>query len=332
MHSPYINRAPQAQAEPSSLAPDLAGITAFFYAMFSPNFVQGRPNSWIEIAYSRPGRPLNKSRIFSAHDLKAIIDFVTKANAARFNVYVGAALRQGNHPLSGRANKSHFAAARYAWIEYDAAGDHERVVAICKAQRLEPALMVVTGNTPYKRCHLYFLLAEAISNPDELKAANSALKELFGSDHVDNPAHVLRVGGTVNYPSPAKAARGYVTEVTTVHLSRRPGIYSVEALSALAPSKSEPDCPFHAYAQAHLPKLGKSGDELLALLDASREPHQWWTSIRSATASMVGKGWPEHAVMFACAPYATGGIYDKDVQKLYDDAFAKFGKKSEVKS
>lgn len=329
MHPAYSNRAAKAQVEPT-VTPNIEAISAHVFAMFSPDFVHGHPDSWIEIAYARPGEPLNKSRIFPAHELKAIIDFVTKANAAGVNVYIGAALRQGNRPLSGRANKSHFAAARYAWIEYDAVGDHERVVAICKAQRLEPALMVVTGNTPSKRCHLYFLLAEAITNPDELKAANGALKELFGSDHVDDPARVLRVGGTVNYPSPKKAARGYVTEVTTVHANRRPGIYSVEALSALAPSKPEPDCPFHAYAQAHLPKLGKSGDELLALLDASQEPHHWWNSIRSAIASMVGKGWPEQAVMFACAPYAAGGIYDKDVQKLFDDAVVKFGKNSEA--
>ncbi|WP_157083601.1 hypothetical protein [Bradyrhizobium manausense] len=293
--------------------------------------MHGHPDGWIEIAYARPGEPLNKSRIFPAHDLKEIIDFVTKVNAAGFNVYIGAALRQGNRPLSGRANKSHFAAARYAWIEYDAAGDHERVVAICKAQRIEPALMVVTGNTPYKRCHLYFQLADAISNSDELKITNAALKELFGSDHVDDPARVLRVGGTVNYASPAKVARGYVTEVTTVHANRRPGIYSVEALCALRPRRTELDY-FLAYGEAHLPKRGRNADELLALLDASREPHQWWNSIRSATASMVGKGWPEQAVMFACAPYAAGGIYDKDVQKLYDDAVAKFGKKLEVQS
>jgi len=331
MHSPYINRAVKAQVEPP-VTPNAEAISAHIFALFSPDFVYRHPNSWIEIAYARPGEPLNKSRIFPAHDLKPTVEFVTKANAAGFNVYIGAALRHGDRPLSGRANKSHFAAARYAWIEYDAAGDHERVVAICKAQRLEPALMVVTGNTPYKRCHLYFLLAEAITNPDELKAANSALKELFGSDHVDDPARVLRVGGTVNYASRAKAARGYVTEVTTVHANRRPGVYSGEALCALRPREAEPDCPFLAFAKTHMPKFGRSADELLALLDGSREPHQWWNRIRSAIASMVGKGWPEQAVLLACAPYAAGGIYDKDVQKLYDDAVAKFGKKPEVQS
>lgn len=330
MQPAYSNRATKAQVEP--VAPDTGAISAHMSALFSPQFVHGRPDSWVEIAYARPGNPLNTSRIFSAHDLKAIIEFVAKANATGFNVYVGAALRKGNPPLSGRANKSHFGAARYAWIEYDAAGDHERVVAICKAQRLDPALMVVTGNTPHKRCHLYFLLAEAITNPDDLKATNSALKKLFGSDHVDDPTRVLRVGGTVNYASSAKAARGYVTEVTTVHVNRRPTAYSVQKLRALLPPDTEPDCPWAAFAKAHMPKLGKSVDELLALLDASREPHCWWISMRSAIASMVGKGWSEQAVMFACAPYASGGIYDKDVKKPFDDAVAKFGKKPEVRS
>ncbi|MGY8634295.1 hypothetical protein RAD15_17605 [Bradyrhizobium sp. 14AA] len=332
MHSPYINRALPVQGKPSSFGPDVTAISAHVSAIFSPKFVLAFTESWVEVAYARPGDALNKSRIFSAHDLKPVVEFVAKTNAAGFNVYIGAALRKGDPPPSGRASKSHFCAARYAWIEYDAVGDHERVVAICKAQRLHPALMVVTGNTPHKRCHIYFLLSEAIINSDDLKAANSALKKLFGSDHVDDPARVLRVAGTVNYASPEKAARGYVTEITTVHVNRRPAAYSVQALSALPPTDAEPDCPWAAFAKVHVPKLGKSVDELLALLDASREPHCWWNSIRNAVASMVGKGWPEQAIMFACAPYASGGIYDKDVKKLFNDAVAKFGKKPEVRS
>lgn len=317
------NRAVKAQL----ITPSIEAISAHIYALFAPDFVHGHPDSWIEIAYARPGSPLNKGRVFSAHDPKPIIEFVKNVNLAGFNVYVGAALRRGNHPSSGRANKSHYAASRFAWIEYDAAGDHERVVSICKTKNLKPALMVVTGTIPSKRCHLYFQIGSPIANPEELKETNSALKELFGSDHVDDPARVLRVAGSVNYASPAKAARGYIDEITKLHINTRATSYSVQALRELAQDTSDL-AAFAAYAKSHLAKFGKSTDELLALLEASRAPHSWWNNIRSATASMVGKGWPEQAVLFACAPYAAGGIYDKDVQKLYDDAFAKFGKEA----
>jgi hypothetical protein len=331
MHSHYTNCAAQAQSNPLSIAPDRDAICAYLYALFAPSFVHSYPDSWVEIAYARPGHPLSKARIFAAHDLEPVIGFVVKANAAGFNVYVGATLRHGHHPMFGRANKAHFCAARYSWIEYDEAGDHERVISICKAQHLAPALMVVTGTIPHQRCHLYFLNAEPISTPDELQATNKALKHLFGSDDVDDPARVLRVGGTINYPSPHKVAKGYTTELTRPHLNRQARAYSVDAIRALQPASETGCCPFLDFNRAH--RLGgKTDDELLALLEASKTPHCWHNNMRSAVASMVGKGWPEQAVMLACAPYSNGGIHDDDVQKLYHSAVAKFAKEPESNS
>jgi hypothetical protein len=330
MHSRYTNGAAQTQA--TQLAPNLHAINAHLHALFLPDFVHKHPFSWIEIAYARPGQSLNKGRIFPAHDLKVVVDFVTKVNAVGFNVYVGAALRHGKHPSSGRANKAHFLAARYSWIEYDAADDHQRVVAICKAQRLEPAIMVVTGTIPHQRCHLYFLNAQPIAESAELEAANTALRDLFDSDDVQNCDRVLRIAGTINYPSPAKVALGYATELTSLLTKRDPARYTAAALYALRQASAAERCPFLAYAEQHRGGRGKSDDELLALLEATRAANNWHNNMRAATASMVGKGWPEKAIMFACAAYAKGGIDDKDVQKLVNDAVAKFGKRSETQS
>ena len=69
-----------------------------------------------------------------------------------------------------------------------------------------------------------------------MKAANTALRDLFGSDDVQNPARLMRVAGTVNYPSDKKRnERGYVTELTTLHDRPTARGYEADELIALVP-------------------------------------------------------------------------------------------------
>src|ERR1700680_3065246 len=145
MHTNFASANTQAQADPSQPAPDLADISAHLHALFAPDFVHPFPDAWIEIAFCRPDEKLNKADIFSAFDLEGAAKFAFDTNKRGFNVYVGAALRHGEKPKSGRPNDTHFLASRYSWAEYDNAGDHERVAAICKAEGLQPALGIVTG-------------------------------------------------------------------------------------------------------------------------------------------------------------------------------------------
>ena len=112
---------------PIELSPNKADIAAHLYALFSPAFVQPYPDAWIEIAWSDPADgDLNRARKFSAHDLKPIADFAERKSQAGCNVYVGAALRQGEMPPKGRASDNNFQAAAFAWAEFDGDGDGER--------------------------------------------------------------------------------------------------------------------------------------------------------------------------------------------------------------
>ncbi|WP_027556614.1 AAA family ATPase [Bradyrhizobium sp. Cp5.3] len=309
----------------ADLKPNLEQISAHLYALFAPEFVAAYPDAWIEIAYMLPASgELNQAQNFSAFDLKGAAEFAAAKNEAGYNVYVGAALRHGKEPRSGRANSGHFLAARFAWIEFDQLRDYERIAMTCSHESVFPAMTVITGTTPHRRAHLYFLNAKPITDAAELVEVNTALRDRFGSDDVQDAARVLRLAGTTNYPKPDKIAKGYATELVTLRVQRDAPSYSVEALRALSSAKP-PANPFTAYAEAHATTTGKSDDELLALLKATRVPHCWHNSIRDAIASMVGKGWSELAIKLACSLYAEGGIDDPDVQKLIDSAVAKYG-------
>ena len=106
-------------------------------------------------------------------------------------------------------------------------------------RELHSAMVVVTGRTPHLRAHLYFRLADS-ATPEEVKGANAALEALLGSDNVKNSDRVMRLAGTLNYPKPKKAERGYVTELVTLHIRKDAPAYTAEHLTGLTgkPSKS----------------------------------------------------------------------------------------------
>ena len=211
--------------------------TRHLYALFPPAFVHPYPDAWIEIAYASPatgGKP-DKARHFSAFELDKAAEFAEAKNKAGFNIYVGAALRHGKTPAKskGRASGENVLTASHSWADFDKAGDDARIDAILKEKNLPPSMTVVTGRTPHLRAHLYFKLA-GCATADEVKAANTALKTLLGSDDVQNPARVMRLAGTINYPTTDKVARGYVAELVTLHIRKDAPAYTVEQLTGLA--------------------------------------------------------------------------------------------------
>jgi hypothetical protein len=332
MHGNFNSADPRAQAGASQLAPDLAAINAHLHALFAPDFVRHYPDAWIEIAFCRPDESLNKARIFSAFDLKGAAEFAADMNARGFNIYVGPALRHGEKPNSGRANDANFLAARYSWAEYDNAGDHERITAICKAAGLQPALGVATGTIPHQRFHLYFLNAQPIAEADEIRSCNKALKELFNSDDVDNPSRVMRLAGTVSYPKPDKRLKGYEIELTTLHAKADAPSYSVEALCELRPASGSEKGPesardsFEEYANSQgsyhssIARVRELLAQVRAFLNggSADADKRWHIPMRDAVATMIGLGWSNDQIKVACGPYCRGGFEDPELQKLID--------------
>ena len=123
-----------------------------------------------------------------------------------------------------------------------------------------------------------------------MKDANTALKTLLGSDDVQNPDRVMRLAGTVNYPTPDKVARGYVAELVTLHIRKDAPAYTIEHLIGLAGNEAKPSSRFGFDT-----KPGRDDSELKALLEASRVPGKWHNSMRDAIATMIGRGWSDTA-------------------------------------
>jgi hypothetical protein len=346
--------ASEPSAPTTQLCSNRADINKHLYALFHPDFVMPYSEAWIEIAYANPaaGGGLRFAEQFSAFDLEAAGDFAERQNGKGFNIYVGVALRQGETPATsnGRASGANVLTACRAWTDFDSEGDDARVEAILKAKNIQAAEVVTTGTVPFRRFQVFFELAGKPSedgldpgNPTagELTAVNTALKTLLEGDNVQNADRVMRLAGTVSYPSPSKVERGYIPELVTLRVMDTSRAYHVAELIELATGAADPSREYGkatGSSRSRSYKRGSSGKpqateararprtdaELAALLETSRVPGKWHVSMRSATATMIGRGYTDAEIRSACAPYCRDGFGDTDLDDFIDRGRSKW--------
>jgi hypothetical protein len=185
---------------------DRADILAHLSALFPPDFVHPYPDAQIEIAYGVPGS-LDRAELFSAFRLEAAADFAVAKNSGGCNVYVGPTLKKGSAAQCARTKDADFLVGIWTWSDHDAEGDFERAKSVAKECSLAPGIIVGTGTVPHVRAHAYFKLAGGVTDCEEMRAVNRALQKCLGGDPVQAPSHVMRLAGTVNYPTQAKYGR-----------------------------------------------------------------------------------------------------------------------------
>jgi hypothetical protein len=287
----------------------------------------------VEIAYGHPSNgKVDEAKVFSAFELKEAVEFAAMKNAAGFNIYAAPALRTYGRrevPPDRRAKVENYLASAFAWVDFDSAGDAERIETLLKQHRLKPAVVVTTGTVPHRRGQLLFRVSD-IKDAEHQKQINETLQKLLDTDPmVVGAVHVMRLGGSVSYPPEKKVQRGYIVELTKLHKIADAPTYNADQLLALGGvGRSEQTDPFAAFAEQYGPKTGKSDEELISLLKQSRAtPGTGWRKpMLQFIGSTVGKGWSDLQIKLACAPYSDGGVVDPDVQKEIDYARKKFGK------
>ena len=85
---------------------------------------------------------------------------------------------------------------------------------------IEPDIIVTTGTIPHERCHAYWRLIEPCLDLTLWKERQIQIAMKFKTDKaVINPSRIMRVAGTVSYPSRTKLTKGYVQEFVTMNVS-----------------------------------------------------------------------------------------------------------------
>jgi hypothetical protein len=196
--------------------PDRVAIRAHLDALFGRCAVE-YPRGLCELAWSNGETwgisnaqtfPTNPTGFDEATDLAAAL------NAKRCNVYVGANPRRPNAPERGRCSAKDVELAFHQFIECD----DPRSVALIDQAPLPPSFVIVTGNLPSPREHGYWSLPRPERDLQGWAKRQGELAKFFHSDTMIDPPRLLRLAGTINYPRPDKARKGYQTELVTLRL------------------------------------------------------------------------------------------------------------------
>jgi hypothetical protein len=192
----------------------------------------------IEIAYGSEGP--DKARLFGLDEIDQAVAFAMEKNADRNNIYIAVALRLPDTPRNKRASGADFYVATAVPIDIDSAFDDT-------VRRLQSngdiiSARVMTGSKPEVRGQVWLRLTEPCDCPNTFAEALSATVEFCGGDRgAKGAGRVMRLAGTVNYPSKDKQSRGYQTEPTTLVIDQDTRPVEIAMLSALAPTQGAAD-------------------------------------------------------------------------------------------
>jgi len=157
-------------------------------------------------------------QIFALNAVSEATDLAVRMNANKLNVYMtinpidmGAVVKSGKS-----ANDSDILRAHYSFADAD---DVQGLNGLNELSGLiEPDIIVTTGTIPHERRHAYWRLTEPCLNLQLWKERQKQIAVQFKTDKaVVNPSRIMRVAGTVSYPSSSKATKGYVPELVTMH-------------------------------------------------------------------------------------------------------------------
>jgi len=175
-----------------------------------------KPEYKLEMRAIKEGAPPRSLLINPTNDdgLEMALHFVDQTNRQGFNVYVtvNPAVPLGPHVKDGDVIQIPFLFA-------DA--DERGVVSKVKSDFIHrPDAHICTGTMPFERGHFYWQLEEPVQPTDfeQWKELMQNIAKRHGCDpQICNPSRIMRLGGTVSYPSKAKRARGYQTELTAFY-------------------------------------------------------------------------------------------------------------------
>ena len=154
---------------------------------------------------------------FALHAFDDAIDFIVRKNQYH-NIYVVVNPVPQDAPKA--AKDVDINRALFVFADADELGAADRA----RSCDLFPKSMeVVTGVVPHFRNHIYYRLSVPLTDMAVWSELQKQWASYLGTDKsIHNPSRIMRVAGTVSYPSPSKIKRGYQVELTRLIIG---GVY-----------------------------------------------------------------------------------------------------------
>ncbi|MDA8751116.1 hypothetical protein N9P43_02555 [Planktomarina temperata] len=152
------------------------------------------------------------SRLFAPSQIGDATAFIIKMNDLKMNVYM--TINPINAMLHGNATDDDVACAHLSFADADDLTGLAGIKTMIGEHA--PDFIVTTGSVPCERQHAYWRLEAPCHDLELWKQSQQKIARNLGTDpSVINPSRIMRVAGTVSYPSQSKVAKGYIPELVT---------------------------------------------------------------------------------------------------------------------
>ena len=162
-------------------------------------------------------KPKPENCRFEISQILEATNCVVEMNNRGLNAYavVHPVLRQT--PVS--AKDADIKRAFFAYVDADEKGAADRVR---ESKLFIPEMEVVTGTKPFLRNHIYFRFDEPMTDMQRWSELQKCLIKEFGTDTaIHNPSRLMRIAGSVAYPSKKKLEKQYQRELTKLIIGNR---------------------------------------------------------------------------------------------------------------
>ena len=297
-------------------------------------FMQAITDGWDDL----DGKPVIEIRALSEHGsaniarfspdmLDMAADHAQAMNDAKRNVYMCINPVDGDADIRAGfgAHDKDILAALYCFADADTDGAMKNILSFAGPQF---TMSVKTGTVPFTRGHCYWKLEEPVRNLQAWRETQQSIASSLKTDAVViNPSRIMRVAGTVSWPSTKKVEKGYTPEIVTMRTqfsTDRDPVPFERMMRAFPPVKgvstSEGDNPFSI-------DLGKQAMDRALAQQSIMQGEDWHHNVVRLVGSYVAKGLADaeiHAITdnFTQPPY-TADDTRREVQQAIDGARAK---------
>ena len=299
-----------------NLCPNAEDIKKFFDLITQQWRSQEVENCLFEVrCLGENKKPISQK--FSYKKIPDAVEFAKAKNDQKYNVYTTI------NPISPNVDKNardeNVSLAFFNFADADDLTGVDALKKFCDIQK--PEFTVITGRIPHLRFHGYWRLLKPCSNMALWRETQEQIALNFQTDTVvKNPSRIMRVPGTISYPSGKKSAQGYIDEL--VVLSINPNPIPFADISSWSNFLQKP-----ARSETFDIDLGKKSLDLNALKEAILSGQNWHDNMLRLVGRLVADGSSKEEILGLAAEFTLAGYSEQqtrnELASMIKGAFAK---------
>jgi len=255
---------------------------------------------------------------FNRQEIDDAITYAAKHNSEKYNVYVTVNPIKKN--TTRAASDEDVICSFYCFCDCDTEESVKNYNALSDNDN-KGNFAIYTGQKP-KRGHIYYELDQPTRDMETWTNIQRGIANKIHSDPVvNNPSRIMRLAGTINYPSKNKQINGRVTELSE-YRNFRSDIRSIQTLKKVFPYQTTPEFRINLDDLTTRERL-----DIENTIRRIKSGDQWHDNMIRVVASLVARGRQDHEIHSALSDITLQGYSqsdtDREVTKAIEGARSK---------